>query len=102
MLRWESRLCCLLLVSLMLAVIPQQDARAQAVTGVISGTVIDPQGSVVPGATATVINESTSDTRVAVTDARGDFQITNLQPGAYLEAGTEEPKEPARGANKVE
>lgn len=58
-------------------------AAGQAATGTISGTVADPQGSVIPGATVTIISESTSDTRVVVTDARGDFQVTNLQPGPY-------------------
>jgi hypothetical protein len=56
---------------------------AQTVTGSISGTVVDPQGSVVPGATVTVINESTAEPRAVVTDARGDFQITNLHPSMY-------------------
>jgi len=58
-------------------------AAGQAVTGTISGTVADPQGSVIPGATVTIISESTNDARVVVTDARGDFQVTNLQPGPY-------------------
>src|SRR4029450_1762156 len=53
------------------------------VPGVISGTVVDPQKSVVPGATVTVINEATSDSRVAVTDDQGAFQVTNLQPARY-------------------
>ena len=58
-------------------------ASAQAVTGTISGTVVDPQGQIVPGATVTVINEPTSDSRVVVTDDRGNFQVTNLQPSTY-------------------
>mgnify|MGYP003694561037 CR=1 FL=1 len=35
-------------------------AFAQAVTGTMSGTVVDPQGQVVPGATVTVVNEATT------------------------------------------
>src|SRR5688572_25113988 len=58
-------------------------ASAQAVTGTISGTVADSQGQVIPGATVTVISEATNDPRVAVSDSRGDFQVTNLQPGRY-------------------
>ena len=58
-------------------------ASAQSVTGTLSGTVVDPQGQVVPGATVTVVSEATRDARNSVTDARGDFQVTNLQPGQY-------------------
>jgi hypothetical protein len=49
----------------------------------IEGTVTDPSGGVVPGATVTILNESTGDARAVATDARGDFQVTNLQPGTY-------------------
>jgi len=65
------------------ALLAPHPAAAQAVTGTISGTVVDQQGSMVPGATVTIINEATNDTRVAVSDERGDFQITSLQPGTY-------------------
>lgn len=58
-------------------------AAAQAVTGTISGTVLDPQRAVVPGATVTITNEATNDARMTVTDDQGNFQITNLQPNAY-------------------
>ena len=80
--RFDSRTWCLLLV-LFTGVTAAPGAAGQAVTGTISGTVLDPQGSVVPGATATIIHEATSDSRPTVTDARGDFQVTNLQPGQY-------------------
>jgi Carboxypeptidase regulatory-like domain len=58
-------------------------AAAQNVTGTISGTVLDQQKQVVPGATVTVINDGTGEARVAVTDSRGDFQAANLQPATY-------------------
>ncbi len=61
-----------------------RSASAQTTTGVISGTVVDPQGAVVPGATVTVTNEATNDTRTATTDSeRGSFQVTGLNPGTY-------------------
>jgi len=56
---------------------------AQTVTGTISGTVVDPQTQVIPGATVTIVNEATNDTRVAVSDGQGNFLVTNLQPGRY-------------------
>jgi Carboxypeptidase regulatory-like domain/TonB-dependent Receptor Plug Domain len=72
-----------LVVALLAAVLAAGSAAAQTVTGVISGTVVDPQKSVVPGATVTITNEATSDSRVAVTDDEGAFQVTNLQPARY-------------------
>src|SRR6185436_2614601 len=58
-------------------------ASAQTVTGTISGTVVDQQGQLIPGATVTIVNEATKDTRSAVTAGEGDFLVTNLQPGLY-------------------
>ncbi len=81
--RFRSTLRCVLLLALAAAVLAPRPSAAQAVTGTISGTVTDQQGSVIPGATVTIISEATNDTRVVVSDARGDFQVTNLQPGSY-------------------
>ncbi len=58
-------------------------AFAQAVTGTISGTIVDQQGQLIPGATVTIVNEATTDQRVAVSDAQGNFLVTNLQPSQY-------------------
>ncbi len=58
-------------------------AFAQSSTGTMAGTVVDPQGRVIPGATVTIVSEATNDARDSVTDDRGDFQVTNLQPGRY-------------------
>jgi hypothetical protein len=63
-----------------LAIVPGQ---AQDVTGTISGTVTDEQDQVLPGASVTAVHERTNQTRVAVTDTRGNFQFTNMQPGNY-------------------
>ena len=70
-------------LALLAALLTVHPALGQTVTGTISGTVVDPQKSVVPGATITIVNEATSDTRVGVTDEQGNFQVTNLQPGTY-------------------
>ena len=70
-------------VALVAAILLPAAVIAQTVTGTISGTVVDQQGQVVPGATVTVVNEATSDARVAVTDAQGNFLVTNLQPSQY-------------------
>ena len=57
--------------------------QAQDVTGTIAGTVTDEQDQVLPGASVTAVHERTNQTRVAVTDTRGNFQFTNMQPGSY-------------------
>ena len=68
---------------LVMALVLPQASAGQAVTGTISGTIVDQQGEVVPGATVTVVNEATGDSRVVTSDATGNFQVTNLQPGTY-------------------
>ena len=78
----RSRLFVLIAAVLTAAFLPNE-ASAQAVTGTISGTIVDQQTAVIPGATITVINEATADSRSTVSDERGNFQITNLHPGTY-------------------
>ena len=56
---------------------------AQTVTGVVSGTVTDPSGLAVPGATVTLMNEATGDPRTTTTDPSGDFVFPSVLPGAY-------------------
>jgi Carboxypeptidase regulatory-like domain/TonB-dependent Receptor Plug Domain len=68
------------LVALALVVGP---ANAQEHTGTITGTVTDEQGQVLPGATITVIGESTGHARSATSDAKGAFLLTALPPGSY-------------------
>ncbi len=68
------------LVALAFAVGP---VRAQEHTGTITGTVTDEQGQALPGATLTVINESTGHARTATSDVKGAFLVTALPPGSY-------------------
>jgi hypothetical protein len=65
------------------AVLLPASAGAQSVTGTISGIITDAQGQVIPGATVTIISEANGETRAVVSDSRGDFQATNMQPGRY-------------------
>lgn len=57
--------------------------HAQTVTGVVTGTVLDPSGLAVPAAQVTLINETTGDRRELNTDQSGDFVFTAVQPGRY-------------------
>jgi hypothetical protein len=56
---------------------------AQSTQGSILGTVKDASGAVIPGARITVQNVGLGRTTVLVANARGDFQLLNLEPGRY-------------------
>ncbi|RPJ79327.1 MAG: TonB-dependent receptor, partial [Acidobacteria bacterium] len=58
-------------------------ASAQ-VSGGLTGTVVDAQGGVIPGATVTLINDDRGTTvGTTVTSERGVFVIANITPGVY-------------------
>jgi len=52
-------------------------------TGALSGTVMDPSGGVIVGATVTATNLATSQQRSATTTSTGSYQISLLPPGNY-------------------
>jgi len=58
-------------------------ASAQTTTGTISGTVTDPNGGVVPGATVTLVNDQIGNSRVVTTNEEGRFTFAAIQPGKY-------------------
>ncbi len=49
----------------------------------ITGTIADPTGKVIPGATVTLTYELNGEVRSAATDENGDFAFTALGAGAY-------------------
>jgi Carboxypeptidase regulatory-like domain/TonB-dependent Receptor Plug Domain len=57
--------------------------QAQSNSGSLSGTVTDPSGAVVPGATVTVENVVSGYLRSAKTDSTGRFQFSNLPFNPY-------------------
>ena len=56
---------------------------AQQTLGTLNGTVTDPSGASVPGATVTVTNPGINLTRTATTQDNGFYQIFNLPIGTY-------------------
>src|SRR6266566_1027609 len=52
-------------------------------TGALTGTVSDPTGGVVPGATVTITSTDTNQARTATTGAAGSYKFALLPPGAY-------------------
>ena len=51
--------------------------------GTVKGTVADPSGAVIPGATATIHNLVTGFSRTALTDSSGGFSFTNVPFNPY-------------------
>src|SRR5262245_61725620 len=61
-------------------------ARAPSTFATVVGTVVASTGAVLPGVAVTVRNDRTGVERTATTDQRGDFQVANIDAGAYTVA----------------
>src|ERR1043166_1259264 len=57
--------------------------QAQTYQGRILGSVTDPSGAVVSGATVTITNTATGVSRTLTTGAAGEYFAPNLEPGPY-------------------
>ena len=49
----------------------------------LTGTVADPSGAVIPGATISIVNVETGAARNTVADAQGRYTMQQLTPGTY-------------------
>ena len=80
-----SRICRITWLSfvVMLALTSGVFAQSQATTGVIEGTVVDPEGGVLPGASVTLRNTATNFEQVATTGNEGRFRAVLLPLGPY-------------------
>ncbi|HNJ41791.1 MAG TPA: carboxypeptidase-like regulatory domain-containing protein, partial [Acidobacteriota bacterium] len=58
-------------------------AWGQAATGQLRGTVTDPSGAILAGATVTVTNQDTGVSRDVTSNESGDYLVTLLPPGTY-------------------
>ena len=68
---------CLLLLTIQAAV------YAQVTTANFYGTITDPSGAVIPGASITLTNEQTGVGRSTITNAAGDFVLDFVKAGMY-------------------
>src|SRR3954449_1895750 len=71
------------LLPVVLVCIAVPAARAQEFRATIKGQVIDQSRAAVPGATVTVLNQETSETASAISNAEGTYTIPFLRPGLY-------------------
>ncbi len=58
-------------------------SRAQQATTSLTGVVTDPSGGVLPGAAVTITRQATGQTLTTTTNARGEYQFSQLSPGTW-------------------
>ena len=71
------------LLVLLLSLRAPAAAQVSGTTATLRGSVEDTSGGVLPGATVTLVNSSTSAIRTAITDERGAFTFSSVFPGTY-------------------
>ena len=77
---WTLKKLAGVLAVLSIACLP---ARAQLVSGNLSGTVYDVSGATVPNATVVAHNDATGVENTAATTSAGEYHIVNLPAGTY-------------------
>jgi hypothetical protein len=77
-----SRIARLVLAAMVCVTAWASPALAQT-EGRFTGTVLDPSGAAVPGATVVVKNEKTGEEKTAVSNGQGRYLILNLKPSTY-------------------
>jgi len=55
----------------------------QAISGDLTGTVLDPAGAAIPNAKVEAVNDATGVTATTNTNQNGEYRFSNLQPGTY-------------------
>lgn len=78
-----KRLTLVCIVALLLSLVAVPAAAQSAASATITGTVVDPQGAVIPGAQVTATNVATGVGRTVTTTSAGYYAIPNLPPGTY-------------------
>jgi hypothetical protein len=79
----DKRLLFRSFCALLFTLIVSGQLTAQTVTGTVSGTVVDSTGNAIAGASVTLINERTKDSRTASSNESGDFRFNAVTPGNY-------------------
>ncbi len=77
----------------------QKPASSQVLYGSILGTVKDSSGAAAPGATVSIINKETNQSRIAVTNDEGGYNFLTVQSGTYDVKVTKEGFRPAAEIN---
>ena len=72
-----------MLNALLLFLLIASSLVAQSISGSISGSVLDPSGQAIVGASVTLVSDQTRETRTTTTNEVGAFTFFSLLPGAY-------------------
>ncbi len=79
-----KRLITVILAVMVVAAVMTPSLMAQSlVTGDLTGTVTDPSGAVVSGASVTLKSDANGSTRTATTGSNGTYRFSLLGPGSY-------------------
>jgi hypothetical protein len=78
-----SKTFCLILGFVLVYVLAASFVSAQEQRGSINGTVFDPQGAVVPGASVTITDNGTGAVYPTRTTAEGSFTVPGLPFGSF-------------------
>jgi len=73
-----------------LVILATNDLQAQQTLGGITGTVVDPSGSAVPGVEVKAVSDDTKLVRTAKSNAEGTYSLVDLPIGAYTITFTRE------------
>ena len=71
------------IIALLAAVFVTAQANAQSVSGRFTGSVVDPSGNIVVGASITLTNDQTGDMRAGVTNTAGVFLRSDTQSRSF-------------------
>jgi len=82
---YSVKVLVLALIGLALCITLCLTAAGQAgnAAAALNGTVRDPSGAVVPGATITLVNSRTGFMQVTESNSTGNYSILNIAPGTY-------------------
>src|SRR5262252_7074353 len=80
--RIKLSLCVLSVALLTMLAIPS-NMRVQAISGDLTGSVLDATGAGVPNAKVTATNDATGVSQNTTTNAQGEYHLSNLPAGTY-------------------
>jgi hypothetical protein len=81
--QWSVRHLLLLFVFCLAIGLASRTMFAQSANALISGTVTDPRGASIPGATVTVTDQLTTTSQTTQTNDTGLFVFPEIRPGTY-------------------
>src|SRR5690242_1070039 len=80
--RFKLSLTLLTVAVLTMLTLPT-DMRGQAISGDLTGSVLDQSGAGVPNARVNAVNDATGVAQSTNTNANGEYHLTNLPAGTY-------------------